>query len=672
MTKHFRLKAAAAMSALSLAACGGGGGSPPALPKTPNSQDLAFVLHVASTANAGSIRIALQSVNGVATTATLASVAKIAANATGCATGTQNTLTCTIPASAPNGIDVFAVTTYQSPDGSGTALASATVAATVTAGTAQSVALSAGGVPAAVAFSPPRLPLVADGAIHRFAVTLNATDATGATILGASDYQSPVSLQILNDPARALSLSTSSVSRPGEVVTVTYDSSKQLAQAQIVASDNAMTPGTLVAAPLTVNPAPLVVFDDAASSSVTLSESGFIGTFSAQIANTADAAVTMTPGTLNSGSSVATVTPKVRFDTTSLDVSDGNLTYPVPLAIVPHNSAYSAFGNAHTLLVSSLNMVESSDGTLWTGDQNDGTLVRFNPVTGAYSKFVVDPGLSGPQSVAIDSNGNVWFADGSQIGEYVPSTSTTTMYSTGLQPSARVGAIVAGKAGTMWFYDWNTNNAIHLGDPTYFGTIDTSTGTITEYPANNAQPSRSALEAGIFMSMAVASDNSLWFADGYNYSVGHLDPASGAVQEFKITTPAYPQESPMQLLIAPDGKVWAACFGLSTTLSEIASVDPNNGNAISHYTTGLNPPGPFMSMTRGSDGNLWFIEDPFIGFGFSSQLNVGVMNPATGAIYQYPPLVPEFSKIMSLVDRGDGTLWMLDNANGQIGKVSFK
>ncbi len=674
----------AVVSALtvSVSACGGGGaggGSSSVVPTQPSpvptsstsALSVSFVISApAVSPNTGSIRIAVQSANGVSTPAGPVTIAKIASGAPGCTTDPQKGLTCTIAAAATSGLDVFSISTYQSPDASGTALATATVSQNVSAGSTQSVPLSLGGVPARVAFSPSKLPLIADGAIHRFAVTLNVADASGATIVGTTSYQSPVSLQILNDPAHALSLSTASVSKPGDVVTVTYDASKPLAQGQIVANDNAMAPGTLVAAPLTVNPTPLAIFDDAAPANVTLSEGGFTGTFTANIANANDASVSATSGTLSSGSAVLSVVPKVRFDTTTLNVGDGNMTYAVPLAVVPHNSAYTAFGSQHTMLVPSLNMVQSSDGKLWTGDQEFGTLVSFDPSTGTYSKFVVDPSLSGPQSVAVDTNGNIWFADGSQIGEFTPSTSAVNFYSTGLQASPRITTIVAGTGGTMWFYDWGSNNAVSLGHPTFFGTIDTATGTIQEFPANNAQPDRTTLQEGVFTSMAVAADNSLWFSDGYNYSVGHMSP-TGTVQEYKLTLPAYPQQAPAQIAITSDGKVWASCFGTARN-SVIASIDPNNGNAIAYYTTGLNG-GIFLALTRGSDGNLWFILDPFAGFGFALQTNLGVLNPATGAIYEYPDsAIPNAVRVTSMLDRGDGTLWMLDGGFGQIGKVTFK
>src|SRR5262249_3985990 len=147
--------------------------------------------------------------------------AAVGAGAPGCSATSTGTA-CTVKVNGVVGSDVYTISTYQSSDGSGSPLATTTIVVAVSATTATPTQVSLGGVPASVAFSPAKLPLFSDGGIHRVAVTVNAADASGAPIVGAAAYQSPVSLQILNDPGHALTLSTTSVSQPGTVVTVTY------------------------------------------------------------------------------------------------------------------------------------------------------------------------------------------------------------------------------------------------------------------------------------------------------------------------------------------------------------------------------------------------------------------------------------------------------------------
>jgi streptogramin lyase len=679
---------AALTAAFSLAACGGGSGSSsaPVIPQTgPSAAPVApaitqaFQVTLPATTpatststvrqpkdlspNTGSIAIALQSVNGQSTTIA-PTIAKLAAGAPGCAT-TNGVTVCTISATAATGVDVFSVTTYQSSNGSGSALAATTIGANVPAGGGMPpLPLALGGVPAKVAFSPASLPLVNDGAIHRFPVTLQAIDASGATIVGATAYQSAVALQILSDPTHALSLSTASVTQPGTVVTVTFDGSKQLANATIQAQATSVPTATLAAAPLSVSPSPVLVYDDQAGGvPVTLTQAGFSGGFTASAAAPQDASVAITSGPLQSGSAVATIVPKTTFDVTMLNVGNGLFSYGVPLQIVPHNGKYQAIGSTHQLLQAA-NMVQGPDGNFWTGDAQAGTIVKFNPASGSYTPIVVDSSKAGPLALAFDANGNVWFADGGRIGEYVPGSGTTTFYSTGLQSTSQVRMIIAGAPGTMWFYDEGANGTgAPSGKPTSFGTINTANGQITEYPTGNG----AAPLIGP-MSMVVGPDGAIWFADGYRLAIGRVDPTSGKVTEFSMSSPSYPVTAPMKLVVAPDGTLWFLASETQTGAGLVGTIATKDGT-IQQYP--LPTGGIFTALAVGSDHNLWFGVDPAVGFFYQSQSLLGVVNPTTHAVYTYPAITPDNGAISGIIDRGDRTLWILDSGFGQIGKVPF-
>ena len=675
--KSAACRMAAAVTAMALAsACSGGSGGangvvPPTSPlsqafrQAPDaSAAVAFVVHVPAATHEGirSIALTLKSVNGEPSKAT-PTVAAIAASARGCKPDHPG-FVCTVTVAAPAGTDLFTAAAYRSKDANGRALAAATVSCDVTKGSKARIALDLDGVPASVSFSPARLPLVNTGGVQRVAVVLNAADASGATIVGASDYQSPVGLQIQNDGAHALTLSTSSVAHPGTIVTVTYDSSKPLADASIVATDTGMKPATLAAAPLKIVPSPLTMFDDALPAAITVSETGFDGKFRVSLGNPLDAAVSVTPGTLSSSSAVATVAPKTRFDVTTLDVSDGNALAAMPLSIVPHNGAYKAFGAQH-VLVAPVAMVAGPDGKFWVSDPVAGNLVSFDPSSGAYTAYPVDPTLQGPLGIAFDANGNLWFADGPQIGEFTPQTSAITTYSSGLEPSANVTQIIAGPNGQMWFYDQGTFQPGVSGAPTYFGSIVPG-GQISEHVV----PSGAGPLLGP-MSMVLAHDGSIWFADQFNAEVGHLDTVSGNVTEYATGTPAQPAQSPIQLLATPDGKIWFGADGLNGSTSVVGRLDPANGDAIT-YDTSVTSPGLFYSLILGSDGNLWFTQTRGAGNESEAQQTLGVINPVTGAVYDYPAAVPVDARETSLINGGSGTLWMLDTGFGQVGQVPFK
>ena len=610
--------------------------------------------------NTGSVRIALQSVNGQASI--LSTLAVTSSATPGCVTSAAG-LTCTIAAAAALGNDVFAISTYASSDGTGTILATATVSAVVSTTPASAIALTLAGVPSQLGFSPATLPLVNDGAIHRYPIVVNALDASGATIVGSSPYQSPVTLTIANDPTHALSLSTSVVEAPGTVVTVTFDGSRALSNAAIVASSTGMTTARLAAAPLTFSPGSFFEYDDqTGGAAVTTVQTGFSGTFTATLANASDGTATTLAGPLGSGSAVTTIIPSTTFDVTSLAVGNGTFTAQVPVTIAPHPGAYTTFGQPHVFL-QPFGLVRAANGVLWTADAENGALVSLDPSSGTYTSYPVDPSDSGPTSLAFDAAGKLWFADGSQIGEFNTATDTFVDYTTGLGPNARVASIALGPSGTMAFYDEEGNNPpAFVGQPSSFGFISTATGAIAEYATPDNTTPNTASE-----SMTLGPDGAEWFSDGTNGSIGRIDSA-GNFAIYPIANPSSPNYTPELVLAAPDGNIWFAGANPGLVQGYYGTLNPAS-HAIALYAT---ESAEFDALILGSDHNLWFAARPQAGTFFAAQDTIGVINVTTHAGYFYPAIVPEFAVIAGLVDPGNRTLYMLDNAYGQIGKVPFK
>lgn len=692
-------------AAVTLNACGGGGSNSGGLvPSQPSSspssapssaQAATFVINVPSATstssakkrtqfdspNTGSVRIALLSVNGQPNTS-ISQIAAINATAPGCA-ATSSGFSCTIKVGAVTGTDMYSLSTYQSNNASGPVLATTTVGVNVSATSSTSTQVSLGGVPASVAFSPAKLPLVNDGNIHRVPVTLNVADASGATIVGTTAYQSPVSLQIQNDAAHALTLSTTNVSQPGTVVTVTYDSSKPLQDAQILASDNGMQGATLQAAPLSVNQRSLALFDDGSNpTGIQVTEAGFTGTFSATLADATVATAALVNGTAGSGNAVVNVSANggVRFNTTTLTVGDGNVSISIPVAVVPRNQRYTAYGSAHTMLAP-LGLAKGPDGRLWTSDVASGNMVAFNTATQAYQTYNVDPLAQGPSQFAFDASGNIWFGDFNQIGEFNPTTNTTTMFSTSfLAATPNVTDVIAGPAGsnTMYFFDVGGNIFGATNKPTYIGSINTTNGQITEYQTPNNE--RFNQNIGVPTSMVVGPDNAVWFADSAHFNITRFDTSTHAFKDYPVSTPAFPSMAPLQLVDGPDGNIWFAAVQPLAQQSVIGMIDFANNDAVQTFNEGIKG-GLFWTLIPGSDGNIWFTEQVQQGGGWDLFMTFGVIKPAvrTGngapsvAYYQYPETItPQGSLISNLFDAGNGTIWTVDTSNGQFGEVTFK
>lgn len=690
-----------------LAACGGGGASlspvrstptatptPASGPTTPPSMAPAapavttFVLTVPSASssnavarraglgtrrpqyvspNTGSVSVTLQSVNGAPTGAS-PTIVTIASRAPGCSTATGS-LVCTFTATAQTGNDVYAIATYQSANGSGTVLATTAVVAAVTSADGPTIDLDLGGVPAGIAFSPTVLPFVNDGTVQRAAVTVNAVDASGSTIVGSVPYQSPIALSIVSDGAHALSLSTTSVSQPGTIVTVTYDSGKPLGAAAIVASDGPAQ-ATLPAAPLSVAPDPVVVKDDAGTVAVQLSRPGYTGAFTASIANPNDATVNVLAGTANSGLAVANVTPSVEFDVTALTVAAGGVSTVVPFTITPDVANYTGYGSAHTLAAGA-GLIAGPTGLLWGADSGTGNIFSFDPATHAYTFFPVDTADHGPTSIAFDAHGTIWFTDGSQIGKFVPATHAVTTYTTGLEPNAAITTIVADTAKTtMWFYDAGGNNALSTSNPTFVGSISTASGAINEYlTANSAGPTYYAGFPEIFM--VAVPDGSIWFSDERNTALARIDTSTGAIVEYALGDSAHPQQSPTALAVGPDGRIFTPTFGILSNTSTLAAIDPAS-RAITYYEQNV-PIGYARAATFAPDGHLWYVAQAPAG---STGLTVGnalTIASVTGAVYELGSVgFPTDSVFASIVPYGTGNFYLLDSAFGTVGKVTYK
>src|SRR5437588_550744 len=99
-------------------------------------------------------------------------------------------------------------------DASGSTLATTSVTKTITAGAANSLDITLGGVVSTIVLSPNPMVAAADGATHTFTLTITAKDASGATIIAPGNYSSPITLAASGDPNGAIQLSSSLVATP--------------------------------------------------------------------------------------------------------------------------------------------------------------------------------------------------------------------------------------------------------------------------------------------------------------------------------------------------------------------------------------------------------------------------------------------------------------------------
>lgn len=289
-----KTSAAAALALLLLCACGGGGGggttgvtpSQPGSPggtNTPQTARLTLRFPIAPSSdgkkrpayvsgNATQLIVDVNTVNGSSSLPSgVASSTTIALTTSG---GSPNCTvagsveTCTAQVPAPPGSVNY---TFDLEDASNNILATATQTFTITAGTANTLSLSLGGVVKTVTVSGPS-PLFVPGTAATTTLTVTAEDASGYTIGGSTAYDNPFTLTI-SDTSGATQLSvnggtaatTVTVSAPTDVVSVVY-SGKATSNATITSGTSGVTAsGMLVASAGTITLPSGTAIDSAAN-----------------------------------------------------------------------------------------------------------------------------------------------------------------------------------------------------------------------------------------------------------------------------------------------------------------------------------------------------------------------------------------------------------------------
>ncbi len=258
---------AAAAAVLLMTACGGGGtlpngsvvnsgggGDPPPTKLVnvkvtvtiPPRTKQHGIRHNYVSPNTQSLVIELSSVNGGGVNGVNATTINTLSKSRGCKSVGGATV-CTANASGAVGDDVFAVTTYSQTNAIGSVLSVGTVQA--------KIAGNGGGVPISN-----KLSLSLDGVIAGLQLTLSpssgergkavkskvslvALDATGAQIIGPSQFASPVTLGVQGDGNKAFLLhvggkaaTSFSIEKPTSSIELTYDGDSQAASPTVAAT----------------------------------------------------------------------------------------------------------------------------------------------------------------------------------------------------------------------------------------------------------------------------------------------------------------------------------------------------------------------------------------------------------------------------------------------------
>ncbi|MGA7571361.1 MAG: hypothetical protein WCA80_11220 [Candidatus Aquilonibacter sp.] len=582
---HFRSSLALAALAGLLSACGGGGGSSPipssgSGPGTPVQQQTApanMVITIPPLSqqnthfrpnyiSAGTQSMTVGLVSG-GTTSALATI-NLTTGSPNCTVPTGGGLQCTATVQAPFGTDTFAVSTYSATNAGGSVLSTGQVQATLTrGGTEPTVQLDLDGVPSTVALvlGTATLPVGNSGST---AVIVQAKDASGNLIIGPGLFSSPINLAISGDTYATLSLSSTSVTSPGQVVTLSYNGGTNVGST-ITPSGSGLAGATAATFNATgavmnlyqyydtTNDVSLETYDVAAlgnGSAAVVSEvydgaadSNFEGITIASPTAVQSIFVGGTSDFYNPASSPQTI-PGVTY-------------IPNMSSEINHEvfDAYDDIGGANGFVYYSGNTdspedaPSCADNTLYTG-----TIGKMNAATGATTEYVLK-GYPGP--IKVDSSGNAWFIEESgdcgesqlisgtwAIGELTSSGTVkeTSFSAAGLSGIGYPGDMAINAAGTeMFIADSDNSTATKIATATL--TSPTTIGL-----ANSGDP----------QTIAVASDGTAaWYGDDQiedHYYYGYV-PGSKTFSTLNRAEVAFPIEDYYSYTMAyADGSFWVA------------------------------------------------------------------------------------------------------------------
>jgi hypothetical protein len=532
----------------------------------------------------------------------------------GCSAVTGGGTQCTETLGAPAGTDTFQVVAYDQTGGQGNALSAATVQASLTAGANNTIPLVMDGVPATaqVIVGTGSLPV---GTAGSTIVTVQAKDAQGNTIVGPGGFTTPFTLAIANDTWGTLKLSQTSIAKPGDTATLSYNG-------------NSLVGATLNATASNVT-----------ATSATVAGSGYVVT---QLA-------APDYGNWNCG-------------TTSSPVYGNGYLYPYSLAPMGTNLAAEVYltqnCNGQSLYQDGLAVVTPSGATtVYMGDTPDPT-VSPTPVPAPGTTPAPPPGIV----VVHGMNTNVQ-EEPAYGYSTVAALGTKIFYSAAFNQSTTVNGSAATvyRRGIIGVLDTSTNTVketvLQSGPPlairiapngnVYFVTLDAyycgSSG-CGEWNATTGSVPTPYYEVG-----AVDSSGNLLSEQSFD-SVGIL-----------ASTAPYPAD----MALSPDGSsMYIADYGSNYRIAKLLISGPTVGSATFASLGQVYP----YAIAAGSDGNVLTASgyEPSYNYYFSY---VPTSSFADASVVSQPFSAQRYLYSYAAVF-ADGSYWLADEDYGGIGRIS--
>jgi virginiamycin B lyase len=279
-------------------------------------------------------------------------------------------------------------------------------------------------------------------------------------------------------------------------------------------------------------------------------------------------------------------------------------------------------------------VLATSTATLYSGQ-----LAPTAPA-GHFKLFRIPTANSQPRDITAGSDGNMWFTESNpnagKIGRIDLAGNITEFVvpTSGSQPSE----IVSGPDGALWFTGPS-------GFPDFFIGRITTAGQFKGFaPDCDPQLGCSIIPQGI----ASGPDGNLWFTEFQRNAIVKLTTA-GVFTFFTIPTAA---ANPQGITTGSDGALWFA----EHNANQIGRIDML-GNIAEFRGLSGSPD----RITAGPDGNLWFTEP----FPFDNR--IGRITPA-GIVTEFQLASP--SGPQDIVAGTDGNLWFTKHDSEQLSRIT--
>jgi streptogramin lyase len=231
-----------------------------------------------------------------------------------------------------------------------------------------------------------------------------------------------------------------------------------------------------------------------------------------------------------------------------------------------------------------------SQGRIWFSDPSKhGAIWMFNPNTLVFRRFNTTSANSFPLSLFIDQANNTWFTEATtdKIGEILFPSYNMTEYpvTAGSGP-----AVIAHQPGTpiLWITETYSNKIAEFNM--------TSHVLVREYTPNPAPIS----PLGIVLDQA----GSIWIAEHGGSSIDEFFPASSTLQKHPTSSPTggYTYTAPATVAVDAKGRVWF----VEHLADRVGRIDPAS-NTLDEFN-GVADGSYSVLNTLDSSGNFWFTQ----------------------------------------------------------------